>query len=135
VSEVVGFNTLLERRAIIQCQKIDNMEFLKAMLAEMKAKMDGNQAKAAKQEEMLKAMQEKADADRIADREYMKQIMARTDDNQERMEADRKVDRGELKGMNDECNPRKDGRKSKGSNRRHQIWPSRNEIHRLCIPV
>jgi transcription termination factor NusB len=36
--------------------------------------------------ELLKAMQEKADADRIADREYMKQMMARTDENQERME-------------------------------------------------
>jgi hypothetical protein len=29
--------------------------------------------------------QEKAEAGRIADREYMKQMMARTDDNQERM--------------------------------------------------
>jgi hypothetical protein len=40
---------------------MDNMEFLKAMLAEMNAKMDTSQAKAAKQEEILVEMSAKMD--------------------------------------------------------------------------
>jgi hypothetical protein len=55
---------------------MENMDFLKAMLAEMNAKMDTNQ--------------EKVDA-------IHKEMMVKIDDNQKRMEADRKSDRGEMK--------------------------------------
>jgi molecular chaperone GrpE (heat shock protein) len=74
--------------------KMDNMEFLKAMLAEMNAKMDANQAKAAKQEEMLKAMQEKANANRKADRVELKRMMNAT---QERVDANLKYLKEDIK--------------------------------------
>jgi alpha-L-arabinofuranosidase len=50
--------------------------------------------------EMLKAMEEKVDADRIADREYMKQMMARTDENQEKIKT--KMDANQAKAAKQE---------------------------------
>jgi hypothetical protein len=63
MSEVVGFDRLLEQRPISQCHstKLEDMEFLKAMLAEMNANMKSNQ--------------EKAEAKRKADRDALKEMI------------------------------------------------------------
>jgi hypothetical protein len=85
---------------------MDNMEFLKAMLAEMNAKSDANQAKVGdKQEEILAKLQAKTDENQermainLKERKEMNINMKAT---QERMEADRKSDREDLKGMMEE---------------------------------
>jgi transcription termination factor NusB len=49
-----------------------------------------------KMEKRMNAGKEQMMADRIADREYMKQMMGRTDDNQERMDTDLKKMREEI---------------------------------------
>jgi hypothetical protein len=68
-------------------EREQTMRQILEILAEMNAKMDTNLVKAAKQEEMLKTMQEEADADRKSDREELKGMMNAT---QERMDANLK---------------------------------------------
>jgi hypothetical protein len=51
----------------------------------------------AKMEENINAGQEQMMADRISDREYMKKMMVRTDDNQEKMDTNLKEMREEIK--------------------------------------
>jgi hypothetical protein len=81
----------------------------------MEAKMDTNQAKVAKQEEILAEMK--------ANREQMlAEINARMTINLKEMEADRKRDREDLKGMMEEMNAKMDSNQAEIRSTVCAIW-------------
>jgi hypothetical protein len=90
--------------------------------------------------EMLKAMQEKADTNRIVDREFMKQMMAKIESCGERIRAETEAIRAERRPSKQKRKPCETRgwkpkwtptRRRRTANKR-KCWPECKKIHKPC---
>jgi hypothetical protein len=91
MSEVVGIYRLLEQTSTSQCRatKMQDMELVKVMLAEINANMKSNR-------NMIKSNQEKAEANKKGDQEH---LVARLETDRQERKAERKAYQQDPKNM------------------------------------